>query len=35
MAVFEFTVMNQQFNGMKTMCQQLIELIDKETTKDD
>jgi hypothetical protein len=35
MAVYEFTVMNQQFNGMKTMCQQLIELIDKEIAKDD
>jgi hypothetical protein len=30
MAVFEFTVMNEQFNGMKTMCQQLIKLIDNE-----
>ena len=28
MAVYEFTVMNQQFQEMKTMCQQLIGLID-------
>ena len=30
MAVYQFTVMNQQFNKMKTMCQTLIALIDKE-----
>lgn len=35
MAVYEFTVMNQQLNQMKTLCQQLIELIDKEITKED
>jgi hypothetical protein len=35
MAVYEFTVMNQQLNDMKTMCQQLIELIDEEMAKDD
>lgn len=35
MANFEFTVMNQQLKEMKTMCLQLIKLIDKEITKDD
>jgi hypothetical protein len=35
MAVYEFTVMNQQLNGMKTMCEQLIKLIEKEIAKDD
>jgi Family of unknown function (DUF6090) len=30
MAVYQFSVMNQQFQEMKAMCQQLIELIDKE-----
>jgi hypothetical protein len=35
MAVYEFTVMNQQFLEMKTMCQSLIELIDKELKADD
>jgi len=34
MAVYEFTVMNNQFRQMKTMCQQLIELIDKELVED-
>ncbi len=33
MAIYEFTVMNQQFNAMKTMCQQLIELIDNEMNR--
>lgn len=30
MAVYEFTVMNNQFRQMKDMCQQLIKLIDRE-----
>ncbi|MCA0154399.1 DUF6090 family protein [Winogradskyella vincentii] len=30
MAVYQFTVMNQQFRQMKAMCQKLIDLIDKE-----
>jgi hypothetical protein len=34
MSVYQFTVMNQQFNQMKNMCQQLIELIDKEMSDD-
>ena len=34
MASYEFSVMNQQFIEMKTMCLQLIELIDKEVVKD-
>ena len=35
MAVYEFSVMNQQFNQMKAMCEQLIVLIDKEVASDD
>jgi hypothetical protein len=35
MAVYEFSVMNQQFNQMKTMCEQLVVLIDKEVASDD
>ncbi|MCA0133793.1 DUF6090 family protein [Winogradskyella alexanderae] len=35
MAVYEFTVMNNQFRQMKDMCQKLIELIDKEIELDD
>ena len=35
MAVYEFTVMNGQLSKMKSMSKKLIELIDKETTKDD
>lgn len=35
MAVYEFTVMNQQFKQMKAMCQNLIVLIDKELATDD
>ena len=35
MAVYEFTVMNQQFEQMKAMCQQLILLIDKELASND
>ena len=35
MAVYQFTVMNQQFNQMKTMCEELIVLIDKEVASDD
>ena len=35
MAVYEFTVMNQQLVQMKTMCEELIVLIDKETTAND
>jgi len=34
MAVYEFTVMNQQFSEMKAMCQQLIEHIDNEINSD-
>jgi hypothetical protein len=30
MAVYEFTVMNQQFEAMKELSNKLIELIDKE-----
>ena len=30
MAVYEFSVMNRQFNEMKTMCNSIIALIDKE-----
>ncbi len=33
MAVYEFTVMNNQFRQMKVMCEQLIQLIDKEIKK--
>lgn len=33
MAVYEFTVMNNQFRQMKVMCEQLIELIDNEIEK--
>ena len=35
MAVYEFTVMNQQFNEMKQMCEQLIALINNELASDD
>lgn len=35
MAVYEFSVMNQQFRDMKAMCEQLIALIDKELKTDD
>lgn len=35
MAVYEFTVMNGQLNEMKAMSEKLIELIDKETAKND
>lgn len=34
MAVYEFTVMNQMFTEMKGMCEQLIQLIDKEVKND-
>ena len=30
MAVYEFSVMNAQFNEMKAVCSSIIELIDKE-----
>ncbi len=30
MAVYEFSVMNMQFNEMKTMCNSIIALIDHE-----
>jgi len=35
MAVYEFTVMNQQLSQMKALCQELIALIDKELELDD
>ncbi len=35
MAIYQFSVMNQQFLEMKTMCQNLVELIDKELELDD
>lgn len=35
MAVYEFTVMNQQFRQMKAMCEDLIVLIDNEIASDD
>ena len=35
MSVYQFTVMNQQFLEMKSMCEQLILLIDKEVASDD
>ena len=34
MAIYEFTVMNQMFAEMKSMCQKLIELIDNELVSD-
>ena len=33
MAVYEFSAMNRQLNEMKTMCKELIRLIDKEINK--
>ena len=33
MAVYEFSAMNRQLNEMKTMCKELIRLIDKEIAK--
>ena len=37
MAIYEFTVMNQQFNEMKEMCNSIINMIDHEIglNKDD
>ena len=35
MAVYEFTVMNQQLQQMKTMCQNLVGLIDNVLESDD
>lgn len=35
MAVFEHSVMNQQLSDMKTMCQHLIQLINKEVATND
>ncbi|WP_373019320.1 hypothetical protein, partial [Muriicola sp.] len=34
MAVYEFSVMNAQFEAMKVLCNQIIELIDKELRSD-
>ena len=35
MAVYEFSVMNDQFRQMKAMCEELIVLIDNELASDD
>ncbi|MBT8300634.1 MAG: hypothetical protein KJO63_04840 [Maribacter sp.] len=35
MAVYEFTVMNAQFNAMKDLCSSIIKMIDNEMGKDD
>ena len=35
MAVYEFTVMNQMLTGMKTQSQEIIDLIDREISRDD
>ncbi|MEY8020457.1 DUF6090 family protein [Muriicola sp. SD30] len=35
MAVYEFSVMNGQFNAMKTMCENIISLIDMEIEAED
>lgn len=34
-AVYEFSVINEMFRGMKTMCQELIRLIDNELAEED
>jgi hypothetical protein len=33
MAVYEFSTMNRQFNEMKTLCNSLIAVIDRELAK--
>ncbi|MBT8270801.1 MAG: hypothetical protein KJO25_02025 [Bacteroidia bacterium] len=35
MAVYEFSVMNQQLSAMKVKCEEIIRLIDEEVSKDD